>query len=232
MKYVFLTLVLLNILYALWQLQAEPPIVEPPIAEQPRREPAVAAEQSPVVDQGLQGEAGSPPPSVSPVVASALCVTLGRFDSATEAEQLRQRLLALAVAAEVKAREVVVGTDYWLVMPVVGGERHAVLQLSALQEQGVDGFLISRGELAGQLSLGVFAREEYAELRREQLQALGHEVNLHALSKTEQQYVVEVDSKARRLVDQGMLTRLRVDFPGLHHQYQPCTGVANGAQIP
>lgn len=227
MRYVFLTLLLLNILYALWQLQETGPDTDKPIGE-----PAVGAEPRPVIEDAVAPKASPAPASAPPIAASALCVTLGRFDSATEAEKLRQRLLALAVAAEVRAREVVVGIDYWLVMPVVGGERHAVLQLSALQEQGVDGFLISRGELAGQLSLGVFAREEYAQLRREQLQELGHDVNLHALSKTEQQYVVEVDSKARRLVDQGMLTRLRVDFPALHHQYQPCSGVANGARIP
>ncbi|GGJ09845.1 hypothetical protein [Halopseudomonas pertucinogena] len=229
MKYVFLTLLLLNILYALWQLQ-----VVTPTPEEGLHAPIAGVESlSSIESRGqVEGREGAPQASEVPAVASALCVTLGRFGSAVEAEKLRQRLLVLGVAAELKTREVVVGTDYWLVMPVVGGERHAVLQLSALQEQGVDGFLISRGELAGQLSLGLFAREEYAQLRREQLRELGHEVDLHALSKTEQQYVVEVDSKARRLVDQAMLSRLRVDFPALQHQYQPCSGVANGAGIP
>ena len=229
MKYVFLTLLLLNILYALWQLQ-----VAAPTPEEDLRAPDAEVEGFSDIQSRAQvdDQEGSPQASEVPAVNSALCVTLGRFGSAMEAEKLRQRLLVLGVAAEVKTREVVVGTDYWLVMPVVGGERHAVLQLSALQEQGVDGFLISRGELAGQLSLGLFAREEYAQLRREQLQELGHEVDLHALSKTEPQYVVEVGSKARRLVDQAMLSRLRVDFPALQHQYQPCSGVANGAGIP
>lgn len=227
MKYAFLTLLLLNILYALWQLQVAVPIAEevlqPPARVHDQPEAGGPADR---IDQGVASASGTS------AATSALCVTLGRFDSAAEAERLRQRLLALGVAAEVKAREVVVGTDYWLVMPVAGGERHAVLQLSALQEQGVDGFLISRGELAGRLSLGLFEREEYARLRRDQLRELGHEVDLHALSKTEQQYVLEVDSKARRLVDQAMLSRLRSDFPVLQHQYQPCSGVANGAGIP
>src|SRR5690606_8780487 len=83
--------------------------------------------------------------------------------------------------------------------PVVGGERHAVLQLSALQEQGVDSFLITQGEMAGQLSLGVFQRQDHAELRREQLQAQGHDAHVHALSRRERQYVVEVGGASRRL---------------------------------
>ncbi|WP_193075562.1 hypothetical protein [Pseudomonas sp. FME51] len=104
--------------------------------------------------------------------------------------------------------------------------------MSALQEQGIDSFLITRGEMMGSLSLGVFSREDYAQVRQGQLQQLGLDVRIHALSKKDQQFVVEVGSKARRLVDQAMLTRLRVDFPGLQHQYQPCKGVANNGGMP
>lgn len=221
MKHFFLSLLLLNILYALWQLQIRVPVTKGQVAE-------------PVADATEQWTAALPQGLTTPEpgAVSALCVTLGRFNSAAEAEQLRQRLLALGIGAEVQIKDVVVGTDYWLVMPIIGGERHAVLQLSALQEQGLDSFLITQGEMAGQLSLGVFSQEDYAQLRREQLLALGHEVRVHALSKKEQQFVVEVDSEARRLVDQAMLSRLRVDFPSLQHQYQACAGVANGLHIP
>src|SRR5690606_639286 len=111
-------------------------------------------------------------------------------------------------------------------------ERHAVLQLSALQEQGVDSFLITQGEMAGQLSLGVFQRQDHAELRREQLQAQGHDAHVHALSRREGQYVVEVGGASRLLVDQSLLSRLRADFPSLQHQYQPCSPVAIEEQIP
>lgn len=221
MKYVFLSLLLLNILYGLWQLQGRPADTRAPAAD---FSPAVVATPAEPVPDGADMTHRS--------TAAALCVSLGRFEAMGEAEQLRQRLLALDVASVVRPREVISGTDYWLVMPVVGGERHAVIQLSALQEQGIDSFLITRGEMAGQLSLGVFSREDYAQLRQEQLRELGHEVRLHALSKKQQQFVVEVGSSARRLVDQAMLSRLRVDFPSLQHQYQPCTGVANDTRIP
>ena len=222
MKYLFLSLVLLNILYALWQLQHN--VLETSVSTESAGSPVV--EPGPTAPVAI---AESEPPRPD---AAALCVTLGRFAAQEDAEQLRQRLLALDIESRLQAREVVMGADYWLVMPVVGGERHAVIQLSALQEQGIDSFLITRGEMAGSLSLGVFAREDYAQVRREQLQQLGHDVRLHAFNKKEQQYVVEVDSKARRLVDQAMLTRLRNDFPGLQHQYQPCGGVANARRIP
>lgn len=221
MRYLFLSLVLLNILYALWQMQGSP--TDRPLS--------VSSAPSVVAPPPVQ----SPPLLDSSPLQSdevALCVTLGTFSGSVEAEQLRQRLLALDIDSRLQAREVISGTDYWLVMPVVGGERHAVIQLSALQEQGIDSFLITRGEMAGNLSVGVFSREDYAQVRQGQLQRLGHDVRIHALSKKDQQFVVEVESKARRLMDQAMLTRLRVDFPGLQHQYQPCKGVANAGRIP
>lgn len=221
MKNLFLSLLLLNILYALWQLQARMPSV-------------VDAANEPTVTSDQRGAAAAPrqEPVQAPGRESGLCVTLGGFDSAEQAGRLRQRLLVLGVAAQVKSRDVVVGTDYWLVMPVIGGERHAVLQLSALQEQGLDGFLITRGELAGHLSMGVFAKQDYARLRHEQLQEMGHEVTMHTLSKTEQQFIVEVGSQSRRLMDQAMLSRLREDFPFMQHQYQACSGVANHLEMP
>lgn len=229
MKYLFLTLFLLNVLYALWQLQAREPMQPDPAVERVVDVPPRSSE--PTSEMSGASARQAPNELLNEPVA-ALCVTLGRFDDPASAEQLRQRMLALDIAAEVKPKELVVGTDYWLVMPVVGGEHDAVLQLSALQEQGVDSFLISRGDMAGQLSLGVFTREDDALLRRERLQELGHEVNVHALSRLKPQFLVEVSGDGRRLVDQAMLTRLRADFPSLQHQYQPCTKIANGPRIP
>ncbi len=218
MKYLLLSLLLLNILYALWQLQGQPLV---PAATLVEVEPSVAPPQS--LSSGSVVVSGG---------EAVLCVTLGRFVTAAEAELLRQRLLALDVDSQVLKRDAVIGAEYWLVMPVVGGERHAVIQLSALQEQRIDGFLITRGELAGSLSLGVFAQEDNARARQEQLRGLGLDVRLHALNKHEPEYVVEVTSQARRLVDQELLSRLRQDFSGLQHRYEACAGVANSVHIP
>lgn len=220
MKYLFLSLVLLNILYGLWQLQGNATLGDGDTAQPAQFEQPPAAAPSPAVREPTRSE------------AAALCVTLGKFTDRGAAEQLRQRLLALDIESRLQTRDVVVGADYWLVMPVVGGERHAVIQLSALQEQGIDSFLITRGDMAGNLSLGVFSREDNAQVRQEQLQQAGLDVRLHVLNKKEQQYVVEVGSKARRLVDQAMLTRLRADFPGLQHQYELCQALPTAGVSP
>lgn len=220
MRSVFLFLLLLNVLYALWQLQDDR-------ASQSLYE---AADRS--LEQLPESSARSPD-LVRPDRAAesepraGLCVNLGVFPSAEKAEQLRQRLLALSVGSDVISREVADTLDYWLVLPVRGGRQEAVSRLNLLQGQGVDSFLITQGPLTGSISLGVFSREDYALARQAQLQAQGYQVNVEMLEKTTNQYLVQVDAQARRLVDQSMLARLRESFPELQHQFDPCQAVAN-----
>ena len=221
MRSLFLFLLLLNILYALWQLQSGGVRPDSLLAG----EPAVRDAVSPPSQDAVSAS----PAEVAPVneaAPAALCVQLGVFAERRQAEQLLQRLLALDVQAALVEDEVVGSTDYWLVMPVSGGSVDALARLSLLQEQGVDSFVITRGPLAGNISLGVFSRLDYAEARQAQLLADGNDVRVESVDKLRSQYLVQVQPAARRLVDQSLLSRLRTDFPQLQHQYQACSPVA------
>ena len=93
MRSLFLFLLLLNILYALWQLQAGD--VQPdsvlPVAERSEGDHAP-------VSAAIEGEGASEPerPARTEVAdeapPAALCITLGAFAERREAEQLLQRL--------------------------------------------------------------------------------------------------------------------------------------------
>lgn len=219
MRSVFLFLLLLNVLYALWQLQDDR-------AVQALYEAAdeSLSQLSPGLEQpGAARRAGERPAGTK----TSLCVNLGVFNSQAKAEQLRQRLLALSIQSEVMSRDVADSLDYWLVLPVQGGKEEAISRLSLLQSQGIDSFLITQGSLAGNISLGVFSREDYALARQAQLQAQGYPAEVETLEKTTSEYLIQVDPAARRLVDQSMLARLRESFPGLQHQYDPCQAVAD-----
>lgn len=219
MRSVFLFLLLLNVLYALWQLQDDKAVQSLyDSADVPLEDlaPEIAVES--LVRQG-RGDSSATPAS--------LCVNLGAFSSSEKAEQLRQRLLALSIQSKVISREVADTLDYWLIFPVLGGEPEGIQRLKLLQAQGIDSFLITKGPLAGNISLGVFSREDYALARQAQLQAEGYGVEVETLEKRSSEYLVQVDADARRLVDQSMLARMRDSFPGLQHQFDPCEPVAN-----
>jgi len=232
MRSLFLFLLLLNVLYALWQWQIggwRLPVVTEPVQPAAAQVSPVGVETREVADVMPVGSAAPPK---SDEVPSALCVVLGTFTSRAEIDQLQQRLLAVDIEAKPVNREVITATDYWLVMPVGGGNQGALARLSLLQERGIDSFVITRGDLAGNLSLGVFSQQDYAAARQAQLEAEGYEVHIEEVEKTREQYLLQVPPEARRLLDQAMLARLRKDFPALQHQYQACDEVAKGSGIP
>ncbi|KKM62700.1 hypothetical protein LCGC14_1519020 [marine sediment metagenome] len=223
MKYLFLFLLLLNILYALWQLQdgrASRALLESADAPLDAGLPRAPHELQPLVS------ADQVRPSVSP-----LCIDLGVFKDNDRAEQLRQRLLVLGIQSGVVAREVPGSVDYALVLEVPGGRREALAQLSLLQDRGIDSFLLTQGNLKGSLSLGIFSREDYAQARMAQLQVFGYDVQIEQVEKFDSEYLVRVDSLARRLVDQSLLARLKTDFPDLQHQYHSCPRVGAPSEL-
>lgn len=220
MKALFLFLVLLNVLYALWQLQdgrASRSILE--VADAPEQLAPLM-----VAPSGRSDEAVA-----STVPSAPLCVQLGVFAEELRAEQLRQRLLVLGIQSSVVSREAPGAVNYWLVMKIVGGRGEALAQLAILQERGIDSFLITEGRFADSISLGIFSRDDNANARRLQLEAQGYRVDVEPVDQPGREYLVQVDAVARRLVDQALLGRLREDFPGLQHHYQACPAIPSGA---
>ena len=229
MRSLFLLLLLLNILYALWQLQDG--IAERAFranADQPLDTRLMDQSQRPAAERKEVAVVSAEPGAANTV----LCVSLGSFPERERAEQLRQRTLTLGIGSDVVAREVAGSVDFWLVLPVAGGRSVALSRLADLQERGIDSFLITQGPLANNLSLGVFGQEDYAQARLVQLRDQGYQVRLEPVEKSGREYLVQIHSDARRLVDQALLERLRETFPQLQHQYLPCRAVAAGASIP
>lgn len=215
MKFVFLFLLLVNILYGLWQLQDRS-------AERALRE---AADKP--LEQGLpsSSSAAEAIPLVPPVreAAAPLCINFGTFAKSLRAEQLLQRLLALGIQSSVVEREVPGDPDFWVVMDIEGGRREALAQITILQEREIDSYLITEGPLADNVSFGIFTSAEEADSRQAELEREGFVARLHRVAKMDVEYLVQVDAGARRLVDQSLLSRLQADFPGLQQQYQVCT---------
>lgn len=216
MKPVFLCLLLLNILYGLWQLQDRS-------AERALRD---AADQP--LEQGLLSGSASTDviPLVPPVreAAAPLCINFGTFSRVVRAEQLLQRLLALGIQSVVIEREVPAESDFWVVMDIEGGRREALAQITILQDRDVDSYLITEGPLADNVSFGIFDSEEEAANRRGELEREGFSARVQRVEQMNIEYRVQVDQGARRLVDEALLSRLQVDFPELQQQYQVCAG--------
>ncbi len=225
MRWILLLLILLNAFYYVWHQQQAPlraKEVEPATAYQAARK-----------DIRLLSEAESPrvrAPSSVPVENSApeaaVCLFLGSFDGRAQAEVVEQRLLSLDIRADVRSIDAAAGVEYWVYLPPLASRQASLRQLRELQARRIDSYIITQGELANGISLGIFPRSDSAGSVMQRLREVGYEPQMRELSRAHRSFWVRVAPESRRLADEYLLGKLAGDFAGLQHQLMPCEGVA------
>lgn len=225
MRWLFVLLLLMNIGLFAWQHRLAPSGSSelPLLAGQAERAPVQA-----VQGLTLMAEAESSRPQSQASFAAdnaAHCLVLGGFDAVERARQLEQRLLSLDLGVRVVAIEASFGADHWVYIPPLASRQASLRQLRELQARGIDSYLITEGELANGILLGVFPRLDSAVGIAEKLRAAGYAPQVRELPRVYQEYWVRVGGKSRRLVDDAMLARLSADFIDLKHQLISCEGL-------
>lgn len=219
MRWLFLLLLVLNAFYLVWNRQ---------------QAPLLPKEVAPVSVAGARQDVqllsdSARPPSVRPEApdrAEDVCMFLGSFPEATAAGALEQRLLSLDVQSDVQVFEASGSVDFWVYLAPLASRQASLRQLRELQARRIDSYIITEGELANGISLGIFPRHDSAESVMQRLRIAGYEPRLRELARSVSSYWVRIVPSSRRLVDEGLLQRLAGDFPGLQHQLMPCQGVA------
>lgn len=157
--------------------------------------------------------------------SAAHCLVLGGFDAVERARQLEQRLLSLDIGARLVAVEASFGADHWVYIPPLASRQASLRQLRELQARSIDSYLITEGELADGILLGVFPRLDSAVSIAQKARAAGYEPQVRELPRIYQEYWIRVARKSQRLVDDAMLARLSADFLDLKHQLISCRGL-------
>ena len=221
MRWTFLLLLVLNILYFAWQ-QAQP-------VQRPKEVPTMALQASEEKTLRLLSESTSAltKREATPSMRETVCLYLGPFDEAGEAGRVEQRLLSLDISAERRALDAQAGVDYWVYLPPLASRQASLMQLKELQARKIDSYLISQGDLANGISLGIFPRQDSANNVLSRLTEAGYSAQLRELPRAHRAYWLRVAPKSRRLLDDALLEQLSSDFTGLSHQLMPCeSGVA------
>lgn len=221
MRWIFLLLVVLNLFYYVWHQQQAPLRVN-------EIEPAPVA-------QGEKGDirllSESQAPVRRPVQASqeqeAVCLFLGSFERESDAGVVEQRLLSLDIRSRVQSVDAVGGVDFWVYLAPLASRQASLRQLRELQARRIDSYIITEGDLANGISLGIFPRSDSAESVMQRLRAAGYEPAMRELPRAQRSYWVRVAPESRRLADDFLLQRLASDFNGLQHQLMPCEGIAS-----
>ncbi|MEO4047004.1 SPOR domain-containing protein [Pseudomonas sp. CAU 1711] len=222
MRWVFLLLLVLNLFYYVWHQQQAPlrvKEVEPMALHQGSR-------------QGVRLLDASDRTRVRPELAQAearggdeTCLFLGSFQQETGARQVEQRLVALDIRAEVRPVNAAAGLDYWVYLAPLASRQASLRQLKELQARKIDSYIITQGDLANGISLGIFPRSDSAESVMRRLRDAGYEPLLRELPRAQRSYWVRIAPESRRLAD-DVMPQLASDFQNLQHQIMPCESVA------
>ncbi|MGE8453122.1 MAG: SPOR domain-containing protein [Pseudomonadales bacterium] len=225
MRWILLLLLLLNAFYYVWHQQQAPlraKEVAPADAYQTARKDIRLLSE--VGASSPRSQTAAPVAEVSP--EAAVCLFLGSFEEEARAKVVEQRLLSLDIQADVRSVDAAAGVEYWVYLPPLASRQASLRQLRELQARRIDSYIITQGELANGISLGIFPRNDSANSVMQRLRDVGYEPQIRELPRAHRNFWVRVAPQSRRLADEYLLGRLAGDFAGLQHQLMPCEGVA------
>lgn len=221
MRWMFLWLVVLNLFYYVWHQQQVPlrvtEIAPLDMAQSGKRDIRLLSESSAPVRREVA--------AVGEV--EAVCLFLGSFEQMSEASAVEQRLLSLDIRSQVQSVDAAAGVDYWVYLPPLASRQASLRQLRELQARKIDSYIITQGDLANGISLGIFPRNDSAESVMQRLREAGYAPLLRELTRAHRSFWVRIAPESRRLAEDSLLERLAFDFKGLQHQLMPCEGVAS-----
>lgn len=221
MRWLLLLLVLLNLLLYLYQFNNAVPI---------------GSDAASLDVHGKEGgiellsEAKPLAPRSKAEAADKGCFFLGGFDEASVAQALEQRLLSLDIDSHVEPADEAAGIDYWVYLPPLVSRQASLRQLRELQSRNIDSYIITVGDLANGISLGIFSRKDSAESVVSRLKEVDYTAMIRELPRTHRRYWVRIAGPDRRLLSDALLGDLIRDFTGLEHRQIPCSSIATSEQ--
>ncbi|MFC3152133.1 hypothetical protein ACFOEK_13925 [Litoribrevibacter euphylliae] len=141
--------------------------------------------------QGEHLEVVSKMPLVSKVGERSECGELGPLDSFAVAEQVSRRLLSRNIGNSIYEKEVVVSTDYWVIIPPRPSEKQAYRLLKQLQLSNIDSYIVTQGDYANAISLGLFTVKTSAYRIKEKMMGAGFDVVVQEINRSQKRYWIE-----------------------------------------
>ncbi|WP_062266829.1 SPOR domain-containing protein [Endozoicomonas arenosclerae] len=163
--------------------------------------------------------------------SEAQCLVVGPFESSYQADQLQQKLFSLGVASRERSDSETVLADYWVHIPPRSNRQSAIRLLRELQGQGIDSFVITQGELANGISLGLFSKESSANEVSRRVQEAGYEPSIKKLPREPETFWLEMtDSEAAKL-SEGFWEKQAGEYNDLKMLEKNCKSVASDRSI-
>ena len=155
-----------------------------------------------------------------------LCLALGPFQSPDLVDQVQQRLFSLGIESKERANKSKEAADYWVHIPPLASRDAAIRLLRELQAQKFDSFVITQGELANGISLGLFSKYNSAKSVRRRLIDAGYTVEIKTLTRQPESWWLELDGAAEEKLDNYFWDELVQRVPDIKKAKKSCKGIA------
>lgn len=205
MPWIFLTLMLANIVYFGWNFISAGQTPVRPISTQVAQEGekiTLLQERKRVVSRSSPDPIEEVPaiPEEKPVevALAAQCFSVGPFATNAAADGFVGRMRSKGFTVRVDQRKAE-GKDYWIYVPPFTNRSKAEERLRDLRAKGIDSFIVGEGRFINAISLGHFSKKELAETFREKMTSAGVVVEYREMANegsTSWVYVAPASSKA------------------------------------
>ncbi|ASP37485.1 hypothetical protein CHH28_01815 [Bacterioplanes sanyensis] len=192
MRWIFFLLVLANLLLLAFFWQQQPATAAVPVTT--LNVPS-AEQRLQLVNEARTRLAQRQQP-VAPVVSKPrLCQVAGPFMDQQRLNDARARAVAVGLQTRVKriSAPSAEPTEYWVHVPPQANRQQARKVLRELQSRRIDSYIITQGELADGVSLGLFRNQSSAENLQNQVRALGIDVRIQVVSDTQDELWLELN---------------------------------------
>lgn len=161
----------------------------------------------------------------------SLCLYVGSFEDKVLSKKVVERLAAWDILASSEDLELPVGKGYWVYLPPEVSKQAAMRKLKELQAQGLDSYVIPKGNLENGISFGVFSSEERAIALQGRIAKQGYSVLTAEIERTEKQNWVVVDKQMGAFLNDLVWEKVLEIAPGIEREKRYCLGVAQRENI-
>lgn len=205
MRWVFLSLICLNLLVMVWFWRDQAGTSMERISEPKQKGEALVLlselDSSDIDYKEIKAKSSR--------VASR-CYSVGPLADRIDAKHLKVRAEALGFNSELRGLATGTSIEHWVHIPPQANRQQSLRLLRELQGRGIDSYIITQGDLAEGISLGLFRNEDSAQRLTKKMQGMDYNVVIKDVSRGEKELWLEfpqvtqlTEAMRKRVVGEG-----------------------------
>ena len=119
------------------------------------------------------------------------CYSVGPFKDESDAKFLGIRAEALGFSSQMRSLATGGSIEHWVHIPPLANRQQSLQLLRELQGRGVDSYIITQGELAEGISLGLFRNKQSADSLNKKMQGMDYNVVIKEVLRGEKELWLE-----------------------------------------